>query len=612
MDSSLVEFSVQLVHDLADKYNFSNRGNTFATHDVPGITRAAIPIFKKMGINAINIGVDRASAVPATGPVCYNSSGGFAYTNDCADFQSTGRPAFVWRDVPSGEEIITMVNPYGYANMEDGWLEHWLNSTVTVPCSSHALALNWRHDNDGPAGLEEVLDIYAHLRKEFPGAKIIASTLDAFAVGALLSTQQICTALQHDGPNHLGLWLIRRRWKRRRSVCRCGTPTTWTVLQQDGPNRLGLWYNVLPEHQMALITSFLCALQVVESEMGDTWSHGPPSDPLKVSMFRTLTRARRRCLDEGRCSTGDHRFYNFSRLLLKNAEHDWGRSGGAMGSDQSTGWSNAEFHAKLAVETTPASGWNSTNDCRPTTNSGPCHMQDMIDSYVEERNWGIYYAHEALFDHPLRVEVSAALEELQPRRPDISAGNWQQVADLATRFDLGRWSIGFNQTTGAINHLVDTKASGRVWADQSHQLAEYTYQTYTWYDHNVVFMNEYMSEALYNPTMGASLNGVCIAPIAPMPPPPSGLCAIPRQPRWHGAQVGVHRPSPGFWQAWPERHGASGPPRVVARTLDGAQLQLQQQQQLRAWALPSVRAASGHVRPRPHDVRCTARALDGR
>ena len=73
MDPGLVEFSVQLVHDLADRFNFTNRGTTFATHDVPGITRAAIPIFKKMGLNAINIGVDRASAVPATGPVCYNS-----------------------------------------------------------------------------------------------------------------------------------------------------------------------------------------------------------------------------------------------------------------------------------------------------------------------------------------------------------------------------------------------------------------------------------------------------------------------------------------------------------------------------------------------------------
>ena len=31
-------------------------------------------------------------------------------------------------------------------------------------------------------------------------------------------------------------------------------PTTWTILQQNGPNHLGLWYNVLPEHQIALIT----------------------------------------------------------------------------------------------------------------------------------------------------------------------------------------------------------------------------------------------------------------------------------------------------------------------------------------------------------------------
>ena len=37
--------------------------------------------------------------------------------------------------------------------------------------------------------------------------------------------------------------------------------TTWTVLQNDGPDDLGLRYNVPPAHQMALITSGLCALQ---------------------------------------------------------------------------------------------------------------------------------------------------------------------------------------------------------------------------------------------------------------------------------------------------------------------------------------------------------------
>ena len=42
------------------------------------------------------------------------------------------------------------------------------------------------------------------------------------------------------------------RWLKRGQV---RDPTTWTVLQNDGPSHLGLWQKVLPEHQMALITS---------------------------------------------------------------------------------------------------------------------------------------------------------------------------------------------------------------------------------------------------------------------------------------------------------------------------------------------------------------------
>ena len=34
-----------------------------------------------------------------------------------------------------------------------------------------------------------------------------------------------------------------------------GHPTTWTILHKDDPNHLGLRFNVLPAHQMALITS---------------------------------------------------------------------------------------------------------------------------------------------------------------------------------------------------------------------------------------------------------------------------------------------------------------------------------------------------------------------
>ena len=43
-------------------------------------------------------------------------------------------------------------------------------------------------------------------------------------------------------------------------------PTTWTVLQHDGPNHFGLWYNMLPAHQMALITSGCVPFQVEVAE----------------------------------------------------------------------------------------------------------------------------------------------------------------------------------------------------------------------------------------------------------------------------------------------------------------------------------------------------------
>ena len=219
-------------------------------------------------------------------------------------------------------------------------------------------------------------------------------------------------------------------------------------------------------------------------------------------MFRTLTRARRQCLAESRCELSDPRFYNFSRLLLKNAEHDFGRSHSFMGSDASVGWTNGDFHKQLQRQTTAASGWNGTNECQPG-GAVPCHLQDMVDSYVEERNWGLVYSHEALDDHPLRTEISAALASLQPERPDLAG--WQRVADPAKLVDCGRWSVGFNVSTGAINHLVDSK-SGVAWADSKHQLAEFVYQTFTAHDHNVVYMHEYMSDSSYDPTLGARLN----------------------------------------------------------------------------------------------------------
>ena len=48
----------------------------------------------------------------------------------------------------------------------------------------------------------------------------------------------------------------------------------WTILQHDGPDHLGLWYNALPEHQMALIASGCGCPSGAACEPG----HGRPED----------------------------------------------------------------------------------------------------------------------------------------------------------------------------------------------------------------------------------------------------------------------------------------------------------------------------------------------
>jgi hypothetical protein len=50
-----------------------------------------------------------------------------------------------------------------------------------LPGSSHALAYDWRGDNQGPpADADEVIKGFDTVRKAFPGAEVIASTLDAY------------------------------------------------------------------------------------------------------------------------------------------------------------------------------------------------------------------------------------------------------------------------------------------------------------------------------------------------------------------------------------------------------------------------------------------------
>ena len=112
--------------------------------DVPGHTRAMIPLMVNAGLNCLHIGVNPASTAPDV------------------------PPAFTWRS-PEGAEIIVLYSAGGYGTL------HTIDGLDDVLFIAHT------NDNMGPPSVEDVLGVFDGVRQQFPGAKVKASTLDAFA-----------------------------------------------------------------------------------------------------------------------------------------------------------------------------------------------------------------------------------------------------------------------------------------------------------------------------------------------------------------------------------------------------------------------------------------------
>jgi hypothetical protein len=113
--------------------------------DVPGWSRATIPLLAKRGIQGLSFGAGTPPGKPDT-------------------------PAlFVWKDLPSGTDVVTTYeSKYGDI------------STVFVLPNGVAMAAAWSGDNTGPGSLADFLNDTATLQARFPAAKILSSTFDAF------------------------------------------------------------------------------------------------------------------------------------------------------------------------------------------------------------------------------------------------------------------------------------------------------------------------------------------------------------------------------------------------------------------------------------------------
>ena len=145
MDASLFRYGLELSKTLDRR--FGKQTLAAKMTDVPGHTRAIVPLLAEAGIAFLHIGVNEAATPPDVPPV------------------------FVWQD-ESGADVVVMY-------------QHAYGEAMVVPGLPEALAFGFTHDNMEPQSPEQIRAVFRGIQETFPGAQVEASTLDAYAAALL-------------------------------------------------------------------------------------------------------------------------------------------------------------------------------------------------------------------------------------------------------------------------------------------------------------------------------------------------------------------------------------------------------------------------------------------
>src|SRR5580698_9671154 len=199
---------------------------------------------------------------------------------------------------------------------------------------------------------------------------------------------------------------------------------------------------------------------VVTEEIGDTWIHGVPSDPVKVARYRELARLRREWIADGHIAVGDATDLGFLRKFALSAEHTWG-------TDTKTYLDHDHYKPADLEDVLEKSGY-----------------QKMMTSWAEKRR-NIDDAVASL-PIPMRAQAVGRLSKLKPVVPGTEGLN---VFKAAKDFETAHFTVGLDEKTGAIRRL---SANGREWASPDHPLALFSYQTLSADDY-AKFMASYVT-----------------------------------------------------------------------------------------------------------------------
>ena len=160
-NAELFDFGIQLTHELAVRLGKpGGMPIVISQRDVPGVTRAVIPIMHNRSVRAFSIGSNPAAQPP--------------------DVPS----AFVWKYDESADSpsIIVLYHKGNYGGIER-------SDAVIIDGFNHVALFDWNADNAGPYPAQQVVDDLSYIRTQFPNCTVKTSTFDAY-VGSLWTAVQ--------------------------------------------------------------------------------------------------------------------------------------------------------------------------------------------------------------------------------------------------------------------------------------------------------------------------------------------------------------------------------------------------------------------------------------
>ncbi|RXZ82876.1 DUF5054 domain-containing protein [Paenibacillaceae bacterium] len=414
MDPDLIRYGLAISRDLDRQ--FGKQTIAAKMTDVPGHTLAMVPYMSEAGIQYIHLGINPASKRP--------------------DVPSL----FRWQADDGSEMIVNYAGTYGEPVQVDGL--------------SDVLLFAHTGDNCGPPSVEEIREQFREIQARYPGAEIVASTLDAF-VQQLLSVREQLPVIREEigdtwihgaGTDPIKLAQLRELQRLRKM---------W--LAEGRMDRESAEYKGMSE----------ALLLVVEHTWGLDVKKWLPD-------FRNYAKPD----------------FNEARQRDEIDVHDLPAKFGYIGAfamDEFDRHSSTLFSAEQSRRS-----------------------YSMIESSWAEQRGYIDTAVSSL-EGDKQSEARDALKQLEPARSDLSGAQPQQIRET---YQSGEYGFAFGET-GALIQLTD--GNGKSWIDEASPFGAYGYETFGTEDYARYFRTYMSNLPLTHPWADADFSKPGFEFVRPLP-----------------------------------------------------------------------------------------------